>query len=188
MKYKEIDGDLIVLAKQGVFDVIAHGCNCFCVMGAGLAPQMAKAFGADRFHMENESFRGDINKLGTIDYAYTYLKGTTSKIEYKTPYSYTVPKTNSLLEEDGWHKLVVVNCYSQYDMTGRRVGKIDLDYKALALCFQKMNHIFKGKHIGLPQIGCHLGGGDWKVVRSMIQEYFTDCNVTVVHYKPLEYV
>lgn len=28
MKYQEIDGDLIQLALEGNFDVIAHGCNC----------------------------------------------------------------------------------------------------------------------------------------------------------------
>ena len=37
-----VDGDLIKLAKQGRFDVIVHGCNCFCQMGAGIAPQMAE--------------------------------------------------------------------------------------------------------------------------------------------------
>jgi O-acetyl-ADP-ribose deacetylase (regulator of RNase III) len=29
-----IDGDLIKLAKEGKFDVIAHGCNCHSTMGA----------------------------------------------------------------------------------------------------------------------------------------------------------
>jgi O-acetyl-ADP-ribose deacetylase (regulator of RNase III) len=24
-----IDGDLVKMAKEGKFDVIAHGCNCF---------------------------------------------------------------------------------------------------------------------------------------------------------------
>lgn len=28
MRYQEVDGDLIELAKKGEFDVIAHGCNC----------------------------------------------------------------------------------------------------------------------------------------------------------------
>ena len=27
-----IDGDLIKMAQNGDFDVIAQGCNCFCVM------------------------------------------------------------------------------------------------------------------------------------------------------------
>ena len=34
---KIIKGDLIKLALQGEFDVIVHGCNCFCTMGAGIA-------------------------------------------------------------------------------------------------------------------------------------------------------
>ena len=28
MRYEEIQGDLIKLALEGNFDVIAHGCNC----------------------------------------------------------------------------------------------------------------------------------------------------------------
>lgn len=32
-----IKGDLIALVLEGRFDVIVHGCNCMCVMGAGLA-------------------------------------------------------------------------------------------------------------------------------------------------------
>ena len=31
-----------------------------------------------------------------------------------------------------------------------------------------MNYIFKGKHIGLPQIGCHLAGGSWDIVKEII--------------------
>lgn len=56
MLYEEIEGDLIALAKQGLFDVIAHGCNCFCTMRAGIAPQMVKAFGVDKLHLEQPSF------------------------------------------------------------------------------------------------------------------------------------
>ena len=30
-------GDLIEMAVCGDFNLIAHGCNCFCTMGAGIA-------------------------------------------------------------------------------------------------------------------------------------------------------
>ena len=30
---KTIQGDLIVLALEGRFEVIIHGCNCHCTMG-----------------------------------------------------------------------------------------------------------------------------------------------------------
>ena len=33
----KIKGDLIKFAINGKFDVIIHGCNCFCTMGAGIA-------------------------------------------------------------------------------------------------------------------------------------------------------
>lgn len=154
--YNEVDGDLIKLAKEGMFEVIAHGCNCFCTMGAGIAPQMAKAFKADMFPKEYAIYRGDINKLGTIDYL-------------------------QLVEHNN---LIVVNAYTQFDMTGRREGKVDLDYEALTLCMRKMNHLFKGKHIGLPKIGSHLAGGDWNIIKNIIQAELSDCKVTVVNYKP----
>ena len=35
---KYINGDLIKLSSK--FDVIAHCANCFCAMGAGIAPQI----------------------------------------------------------------------------------------------------------------------------------------------------
>jgi len=168
MKYEEIEGDLIALAKSGKFDVIAHGCNCQCVMGAGIAPQMAKAFGADQadeaehFWQNETSLEWDnIELLGNINWFIPFE-------DY-----------NKL---DCLENLIVVNAYTQFDITGRRVGKIDLDYEALTLCMRKINHIFPGKHIGLPQIGCGLAGGDWNKVKTIIQKELKDCQVTVVIY------
>ena len=65
---KEINGDLILMAKNNNFDVITHGCNCFCSMKSGIAPLLADAFGCDKFPMEYNQHKGLINKLGTIDY------------------------------------------------------------------------------------------------------------------------
>ena len=42
MKY--IKGDLIKLALIGNFEVIAHGCNCMCTMGAGIAKTIKSEF------------------------------------------------------------------------------------------------------------------------------------------------
>jgi len=156
MAYQEIEGNLITLAKENTFDVIAHGCNCFCTMGAGIAPQMAEAFLCNKFNMERDEFKGDINKLGTIDYGYFHVSG-----------------------------LTVVNAYTQYNY-GKNHADGDsrpLDYEALTLCLRKMNFIFNGKHIGLPQIGCGLAGGDWEIVKEIIKKELKDCNVTIVIYK-----
>ena len=44
MSLKHIDGDLIKMAKNGDFDVIIHGCNCYAIMGGGIAAQVAQNF------------------------------------------------------------------------------------------------------------------------------------------------
>jgi len=157
--YKEIQGDLIELAKQGMFDVITHGCNCMCTMGAGIAPQMAKAFACHAYPLEELSTKGDINKLGQIDYKYYNL------------YEF----------EDSPKKiLAVVNSYTQYSPAP---WLKPLDYEALTLCLRKINHVFRGKHVGLPQIGAGLAGGDWDRIKQIIQTELKDCEVTVVIYK-----
>ena len=152
-----MEGDLIELALKGKFDVISHGCNCFCTMQAGIAPQMAKAFGCDSFFLENNKFKGDIDKLGRIEV-------TEKNLSTKSLY--------------------VVNSYTQYHYGKNHLDGVakPIDYEALTLCLRKINHIFKGQHIGLPQIGCGLAGGDWNIVKEIIKKELKDCIITVVIY------
>ena len=63
-----IKGDLIALAKEGKFDVIIHGCNCFNTMGAGIAKLIKINFN-DAYLSDKSTKRGDKNKLGTYTYA-----------------------------------------------------------------------------------------------------------------------
>jgi len=178
MKYQEIKGNLIAEALAGKFDVIVHGCNCFCIMGKGLAPQMVKTFECDKFFKEGPGYKGDINKLGTIEFE-VFLNDAKGHVEI----------ANCDLNEFEAGDLVVVNAYTQYHPGA------NLDYEALTLCLKKMNHVFKGKHIGLPQIGCGIAGGVWENninamfpreeldVKTIIQQELKDCDVTIVMYK-----
>jgi len=171
MIYQEIDGDLITLAKAGTFDVIAHGCNCHSTMGAGIAPQMARAFGCDRFQMER--IGSDVNKLGNIDYQ-TFVIG-----------QFAMWSTEDAKNTANEPELAVVNAYTQYNY-GRNHSDGDakpLSYEALTLCMKKINVVFRGKHIGLPKIGAGLAGGDWDLIKAIIQRELRDCKVTVVNYK-----
>jgi O-acetyl-ADP-ribose deacetylase (regulator of RNase III) len=155
--YNEIEGDLIQLAKSGSFDAITHGCNCFCTMKAGIAPQMAKTFKCNNtfsFGLEGSEFKGDINKLGQIEY-------NTAVPLVKGPNGY----------------LIVINSYTQYEYG---TDKVNVDYDALTLCMRKINHEFKGKKIGLPKIGAGLAGGDWIKIKNIIETELKDCDVTVV--------
>lgn len=152
-----IKGNLIDIAKEGCFDVIAHGCNCFCAQHSGIAFQMVKEFNTDDYRvykLEDKSLTGDINKLGQIE------AGRCS-VAYKSK------------------EIDVVNCYTQYLMG---TDKRHLDYDALRLCMRKLNHYYKGKKIGLPKIGCGLAGGDWSIVKEIIETELINCKVTVVEF------
>ena len=61
---KTTKGDLLDMGKQNEFDIIMHGCNCFCVMGGGIAAQIAQQFPDARL-ADDETVRGDAGKLGS---------------------------------------------------------------------------------------------------------------------------
>lgn len=153
--YAEFEGDLFALARDGWFDVITHGCNCFCTMGSGIAVPMKNTYGVDKYPMESHRYKGDINKLGTIDFKF---------------------------HED--HRLFVVNSYTQFDYNRNKDPEaVHVNYEAVGMCMAKINHTFKGKRVGIPMIGAGRAGGDWEKVKSMIQKYLTDVDVTVIKYK-----
>lgn len=171
-EYKEVKGNLISLALDGKFDVIAHGCNCFCTMGAGIAISMKNTFNCNTFSMEDQKYKGNINKLGTIDYQTINI-----------PLYRTLPEIGKSRDFSG-KDIIVVNAYTQYYYGKNSPGcEQPLDYSALELCMRKINHIFADKHIGLPQIGCGLAGGQWEIVKGIIQKELQNCNVIVVIYE-----
>lgn len=88
-----VHGDLIQLALDGEFDVIVHGCNCQCTMGAGIAKAIKVTF-PEAFAADQETAIGDRSKLGTISFA-------------------TV--------ERGGHEITVVNGYTQFNWRGRGI-------------------------------------------------------------------
>jgi O-acetyl-ADP-ribose deacetylase (regulator of RNase III) len=57
-------GDLLKMGRDNEFDIILHGCNCFNVMGGGIAGQVAQQF-PDAYLADQETVRGDVGKLGT---------------------------------------------------------------------------------------------------------------------------
>lgn len=95
---KTTSGDLIDLAKKGEFDLIVHGCNCFCTMGAGIAKGIRAAFPA-AYEADLATSHGDRAKLGTCTFAEIDRSGTS---------------------------LVVVNAYTQFDYQGSG-PKVDYD-------------------------------------------------------------
>lgn len=166
MKYQEVEGDLIKMALNNEFDVITHGCNCMCTMSAGIAVPMKKTFKCDLFPLESEIHKGSINKLGQIDCKDFYF-GNNGLLHI----GQTSPNQK---------RIIVINSYTQLFPNAQMKP---LDYEALTLCLRKINHIFKGLHIGLPKIGCGLAGGDWNRVKEIIKTELKDCDITIVIYK-----
>lgn len=90
---KVVRGDLLTLAVDGAFDVIVHGCNCQCSMGAGIAKSIRARF-PEAYAADRETENGDRDKLGTI---------TTATVEV------------------GDHELTIVNAYTQFHYRGKGV-------------------------------------------------------------------
>lgn len=153
---KEVTGDLITLAKSGEFDVIAHGCNCFCTMGAGIARQIANEFPAAK-DVDGRTSIGHKEKLGTVSYAVWH------------------PPAGL-----GSFSVVIANCYTQF----RYGGDGDLvDYDAVERCMANLASFHRGRRIGLPRIGAGLAGGDWTRVKAIIESTLEPhCNVTIVNW------
>jgi len=90
---KTIKGDLIKLALDKQFDVIIHGCNCMCVMGAGIAKVIRNQF-PEAYETDLQTEKGAMEKLGTI--------------------------TPATVKRDD-HEVTVVNAYTQFDYKGSGV-------------------------------------------------------------------
>ncbi len=87
---KTIKGDLIQLALDGRFDLIIHGCNCFCTMAAGIAKAIRAEF-PEAYEADCKTEKGSKDKLGSYSHA--------------------------VVDKDG-HHITVVNAYTQHDFKG----------------------------------------------------------------------
>lgn len=85
-----VKGNLLELVVQGKFDVIVHGCNCMCAMGAGIAKLIKEKF-PEAYEADLETVRGDKAKLGSCSYATVSV---------------------------GSNRFDIVNAYTQYDWKG----------------------------------------------------------------------
>ena len=88
-----IKGDLITLALEGKFDVIVHGCNCFCTMSAGIARAIQDEF-PEAYAADLVTIKSDRNKLGDFSFATVKRNG---------------------------HEITIVNGYTQFHFHGESV-------------------------------------------------------------------
>ena len=150
---KTINGDLIQLGLDGELDVILQSCNCYNNMGKGLGLQMKLRI-PEVYEVDCRTTRKDKNKLGTISYV-------------------TVNNNNGGL-------LTVVNCYTQYKYYNK--GKKCTQLWTYEPCMKLVKELCTGKKIGLPKMGCVLGGEDWSNVQPIIENTLQGEDLTLVLY------
>lgn len=72
----------------------------------------------------------------------------------------------------------IINCHTQrtfgYD------GKRYVNYDAIYTCFEHIANQYD--EVAIPKIGCGLGGGDWEIVKFLIDKATGDkCKIYVYH-------
>lgn len=130
----------------------AQQCNCFCRMGRGIAPLIAKAR-PDARDADNNTVRGDLSKMGT--------------------FTRTHPEAGSLV-----YNIYGQYHWRLHQVEpGRNTDYVEL-YKGLCAMAEDLRSVFPDHEtitVGFPFIGCGLAGGDWdKVVLPAIKQVFED--------------
>lgn len=168
---KVVRGDLLQLAVQGEFDVIIHGCNCFCHMGGGIAKAVQENF-PQALEVDQSTIEGDRTKLGT----YTSV--------WVNPTATLIPKRRRRKQEqEQTHEFCIVNAYTQYDWRPGRGKHINsADYGAIHRVFTQIRTDFHGQRIGYSRIGAGSAGGDWIMISAIIEEALEGEDHTVVEH------
>jgi len=163
----EIRGDLVGLAKKGLFDVIIHGCNCMHTMGGGIARIIRDEF-PDAYKADLDTEYGDPSKLGKFSSCVTF---TPRNIIYDFD-------EKKILEYKGKFdkSMVVANAYTQYTL-----GK-DLKIWALAAALTHIKCKYPNRVYGIPLIGCGIAGGEWNKIKVIIEIIFSDEKAIIVHW------
>lgn len=75
--------------------------------------------------------------------------------------------------------LDVVNAYTQLDFGA---GRVQVDYAAVRSCMAWISSAYRGRRIGLPQLGAGLGGGDWRRIEAIIRDELGQEDLLIVQF------
>ena len=162
---KHVEGNLLDLAEQDKFDIIVHGCNCYCTMGSGIARQIKDRY-PKAYLVDQLTQSGDLEKLGKFTQA--HINGS----------RWTGFKDQNF-------NFTVVNAYTQFGFMPRNV--VNVDYDAVTSVFKQIKLLYDMNpqapcRIGIPKIGAGLASGDWEKIEKIIDRMgFSD--LTCVTYK-----
>ena len=79
----------------------------------------------------------------------------------------------------GARPFYVVNAYTQFHWRG---AGVKADYDAIREVMRAVKSRFSGKRIGYPKIGAGLAGGDWEIIRPILDEELAGEDHTYVEF------
>lgn len=155
-----VEGNLIALAQEGKYRAIIQGCNCWCTMGSGLAPQIAKAWPQAEV-ADNQTEKGDRTKLGDCSY-----------------------------HRDSDLDMFIFNMYTQFGFGEKPYSvnyeAIRDGFYGINVMFKRLDQFdgAESRPIGIPMIGAGLAGGHWEAIKTIIDLVTPDVDIELVVYKP----
>lgn len=111
--------------------------------------------------------------------------GVAAVISYRYPEAHEADKQTpyGLIDKLGTYSKAktsfgeVINLYGQFDIG---TDKIRADYDAIKKGMELINKDYAGKKICLPKIGSGLAGGDWTIIRQILDESTPDVELTII--------
>lgn len=146
---QEIKGDLLDTDCR----IIAHGVNCQNVMGSGVARALFMKWPEVKFN-----YHQMFNEFH--DYAGEEGEGFMGSIQ-----------AIELVEDK-----IVVNCFTQM-YYGNDFDTRYLSYDALEECMWNLYDLcleYGEYEVAIPLIGCGLAGGEWSVVKAILEVVFPE--------------
>ena len=145
MEVETIEGNLLDF-PEGI-NTIAHSCNTLNIMGGGIAKQIKdkypEVFETDR--------KADLNQENSLGY-FSFCK----------------------LDSDPDKR--IINLYTQMQVGQGRQVNYEAFYNSIDYLFRAINSSPQVNEyvLGLPYgISCGLAGGDWNIIKCMIDQVFT---------------
>ena len=172
MKIETIEGNLLDFPpyckndpdKYIGINAIAHSCNCRMIMGGGIAKQIKNRY--------PQAYQADVNYISN-EYddngQYIHPLGNFSKAEVSSKF---------LPNESGW----IYNMYTQAGIgDGSRQVHYEKFWQALTNVKEDLESTEWGNihpTLGLPHgVSCGLAGGNWGIIKAMIEDVFSDSSV-----------
>jgi O-acetyl-ADP-ribose deacetylase (regulator of RNase III) len=159
----EVKGDIVKLALAGKYKAIVQGCNCLCVMGSGLAPQIKKAW-PEVYEADCKTERGDRSKLGK------FTSHHDTEVDVRIFNLYT--------------QFAFDRIKGKHDVDYEAVAMVFKRLNTVIPSIERNAWRCDDRKVGIPMIGSDLAGGHWQAIKVIIDLVTPNLDIELVIYQP----